>query len=512
MLTNPISAQQHIGNAVSASTPDKPAPALSLLDKEKVEIFSDAAIKNGMQSLKIPGITLAIVYQGQPLLIKGYGLADVENNYSVDSNTTEFAVASISKTLTFTALLGLIDQGKLSWDDKVEDILQLELFNGEKKPILIRHLFTHSAGFEDSYLGQSAANDEQTNISLMQYIKQFVPQKMSNPDEFVVYSNYGSSLAGAVIEKITGQPFSHYMQTNLLSPLDMNYSSFYDAPIAVEGSRKRAVGYLNNRFGMAGERNHFHHFGLMPSAGLKSTAADMAKYLQFHLDKSNPLAVINTIGNNVFHQSVDSKSLPIKTNHSAIGGSAFGFWVNDFSGLTSIGHSGNTKGFKSELVIFPEISLGIFISANANNGHRLISPFSRNFVKQFFQQYLVSPKTLTVSQEELSRYSGLYLTKRRNDSSIERMAASSYYVGVAKDRLKVYIGNNNVELLPLGNGLFVEKETGKRIAFVQDEKQNSLILRDYDVLEKIKGWQDTGNLLKLVNLLAVLCAIILGLR
>lgn len=480
------------------------------LDAKDVELFSDSSINLSLGTLKIPGVSLAIVYQGKPLLIKGYGLADIENRFLVDPHRSEFAVASISKTFTYTALMQLVERGKISFDDSVEDILELDF--STKEPIQVKHLFTHSAGFEDGYLGQSAADDQESNILLMDYIHKYKPEILNLPGEQIVYSNYSTILAGAIIQKVTGKAFPQYMKEHLLEPLGMHHSSFYDEPIPSSGARHRAVGYQRPSSNNQGGRKHFHHFGLLPAAGLKATASDMAKFMSYHLDANKHTAISNLVDTKAGGWKQKFEGDAMKRNHPQIGGNAFGFWVNDYRGLTSISHSGNTKGFKSDMHLFPELSLGIFISANSTNGHKLTSRFAKQFVEQFYANKLNSPKILTNSDFDLSKYSGLYLSKRRNESTIEKLAARALYIGSNQNSLTVYIGGTVVTLLPLGEDVFLDKESGKKIVFTEDKNGQINILRDNDVMEKIKGWQDAGNLLKVINLLAVLSALVVGLR
>lgn len=486
----------------------------TVLHQRELEQFTNSVINYARKQLQIPGVVVSIVKDGDILLSKGYGLADVKNNIPVDPNHTQFAVASISKTFTYTAIMQLVERGEITLDDQVSDILQLRSLDQGKDPITIRQLLTHSAGFEDSYFGQTYATSEASDPTLMQYIKQSMPARVRPNDQYIVYSNYGTALAGAVIEKVSKIPFEQYMKTNLLSPLGMSRSVFGDSKIPLKGDSNRAVGHLWTGGRYTDSRDYYHHHGEYPLSGLKSTASDMAQFMLFHLSKGK-----NTDNKILQAETMVKMHNVIKRNHPKTAGNAHGFWSENIYGYSSLSHSGNTKGFKSDMVLIPELGLGVFISTNSVSGDRLTAEFTPQLIQAFFPTasagsensvIAIDNESQALNQElDLNQYSGSYLTMRRNYSTIERMTASPIYIGAQEKSLTVYLGAKSFNLIPQGNHVFLDETSGNEIAFEIDENGKAILFRDADVLERIGRWEDPTKLMDIIFVIVILSGLIL---
>ena len=482
------------------------------LDTKSVEIFTDGMVEFARQDLNIPGVVISVVNKEELIFSKGYGWADETNKIPVSPENTRFAVASISKTFTYTALMQLVESRMLSLDDEVAKLLDFAELDQNYSPITVKQLMTHSAGFEDRYLGEAAITDSNDDMPLQDYIRRFMPKRVRPGDQYIVYNNYGTALAGAVIEKVSGLTFEDYMQQNIFIPLGMGNSTFIDSKIPAEGDANRAVGHQWYGGRYLAERENYHQQGLYPAAGLKTTAVDMAKFMLLHLPSNNSIKP-----NLLKPETLTQMHRVIKRNHPKVAGNAHGFWRENIAGYTSISHGGNTKGFKSELVMIPELELGIFISTNSVNGNRLTNKFTHQLVKTFFPQkanITDSKQTRTnvaasnqVSQ--FSNYAGLYLPMRRNYSTIERMTASPIYVAADKSKLSVFTGNHSVQLRSIGLDVFIEENSGEQIAFETGHNGQVKIIRDANVYEKIGFLQNANNLLSFLQLLMFIALIVL---
>ena len=145
----PASSATSTGAPQSLST----APVNNLDDRPALEAFFDGAMHVGMEEHHVTGAVVAIVKDGKVLFAKGYGKSNLAKDTPIDPATSLFRIGSTTKTLTWTAIMQLVEEGKLSLDDPINDRLPPSLRipdEGFHKPILVRHLMTHTAGFEDS--------------------------------------------------------------------------------------------------------------------------------------------------------------------------------------------------------------------------------------------------------------------------------------------------------------------------------------------------------------------------
>lgn len=473
----------------------------NIFDRDRLETFTDDLIASARESLEIPGVIVSVVSNGEVVFSKGYGWADYPNQIPVTANSTQFAVASISKVFTYTALMQLVESGQISLNDNVADILEFPELDKEFSPITVLQLMTHSAGFEDRYLGESAIDNSEGDMPLQEYIRSFKPARIWPNDQFIIYNNYSTSLAGAVIEKVSGETFSNYMQKHIFSPLGMNNSTFVDSPISSQGDKNRAVGHMMVEGKYHTERANYHQQGLYPAAGLKSTADDMAKFMLLHLSQESS---VNTPV--VSKKSLKTMHQVTKRNHPQVPGNAHGFWVREIEGYQSLTHGGNTKGFKSNLVMVPELKLGVFISTNSINGHRLTSNFAKRLIKSFYAP--AENKAPTQLTKNLSAYIGLYLPLRRSHSTIERMAATPIFIAAQKESLSIYTGNAELKVIPQGSDVFEVEVTGEKIAFEIDDNGQAKIFREANVYERIGFFQNAANLLSAIQILMFIALII----
>src|SRR5699024_12088468 len=180
------------------------------------------------ENKEIPCAAIVIVKDGNVLLEKGYGMSDVENQIEVDPEKTVFEAASISKVYTWSAVMQLVEQGKIDLHKDIREYLPdnyLELEFPDK--ITMLDLMNHTAGFEDTTEQLLTTNAENV-IPLKDYLSKEheQPTQIFRPGTVTAYSNYGASLAGYIIERVTGESFAEYMQTHVLDKLEMEHSSF----------------------------------------------------------------------------------------------------------------------------------------------------------------------------------------------------------------------------------------------------------------------------------------------
>ena len=183
-------------------------------DRAELEGFVDGAMRALMQSHQVPGAAISVVVDGEIVLAKGYGYADVERRIPVDAETTMFRIASISKLFAWTALMQLAERGDVDLEKDVNAYLDFEIPPTFPQSITSKHLLTHTAGFEDRYRGLFADGIEDLG-PFGEILANHVPARVVPPGREASYSNYGAALAGYIVERVSGMPFARYVEEKI---------------------------------------------------------------------------------------------------------------------------------------------------------------------------------------------------------------------------------------------------------------------------------------------------------
>src|SRR4029077_14136399 len=204
-----ISAPSPPPAEVSAFAPKtSPAPELT---KSDFETFLDALIPSQLQNRNIAGAVVSVVKDGQVLFQKGYGYADVEEKKPVLPDQTVFRSGSISKLFTATAVMQLVEQGKADLDRDVNDYLDFPIPKTYAEPVTLRQLLTHTGGFEETLKNLFVAHESDIK-PLRSYLMNEMPARVSPPGKIPSYSNYGFTLAGYIVERVSGEKFERYIE------------------------------------------------------------------------------------------------------------------------------------------------------------------------------------------------------------------------------------------------------------------------------------------------------------
>src|SRR5205823_4035459 len=262
---------------VSPAPAESPAPLQptvpAVLTKADLEPFLDALIPSQLQNRNIAGAVVAIVKDGQVLLAKGYGYADFAAKKPVLADQTLFRPGSISKLFTTTAVMQLVEQGKLDLDGDVSEYLDFAIPKTYPEPVTLRRLLTHTAGFEET-LKNLFVPSEDAMKPLRDYLVATMPVRIFPPGKVVSYSNYGFALAGYLVERASGEKFERYIDNHILKPLGMLNSTF-DQPLPASLQSKMSQGYL-----VATKKpRDFEFVQAAPAGSLSTTATDMTRFM-----------------------------------------------------------------------------------------------------------------------------------------------------------------------------------------------------------------------------------------
>ena len=310
---------------------------------------ADAAMHAALEAYKVPGGVLVVVKDGKVLVAKGYGVADVERRTPMDAAATRLPVASISKIVTATAMMQLVEQGRVELDDPVNTRLAgFQLASPFPEPIRLRHLLTHTAGFDMHLVGGLADGERQP---LGRFLALNIPPLLGPPGSVWLYSNYGMALAGHVVEAVSGQAFEEFATTSIFRPLGMDSSTFVRTP---QVDAAMATGYVGS-----GQPWRPPAIRMPPAAALITTGADMARFMAAHLDYEG-------IGRGTPLRPETLRLMHARqfAAHPAVPGIAVGFFEQFYNGERALMHDGDWEGYSSRLVLLPARRLGVFVSFN----------------------------------------------------------------------------------------------------------------------------------------------------
>lgn len=367
----------------SAAAPVFEAPIL--------EAYVDGAMRQAMESNQVAAATVAVVKDGQVLLAKGYGLSRVTPQPMPTDADTLFQIASISKTAVYIAIMQLVEAGKVRLDDPANQHLPPALripAQGFARPILIRHLMTHSAGFEDSALGHLFVDKPERIATLSDYLVKYRVSRVREPGVQTSYSNYALSLLGAVIEHEAKTDFPTYMEARMLRPLGMMRSTYRDsydaafgkrmglpAPMAADAAANRTQ-QLTGGPGQWKEQGPEFTSMIAPAGGLHASANDMARYALALADPARLEAAGVLKASSFATLLMPGVKLPGTSHH--------GFMHYYLSGgHQGFGHGGAMAFGASDLIIVPELKLGIFVSTNGRGGFAFANDLVRRLLADF---------------------------------------------------------------------------------------------------------------------------------
>src|SRR5918995_5620844 len=198
-------------------------------DPTELQAFLDKELGREMEKHHIAGAAVSVVKDGELFFAKGYGHADLENGIPVDPEQTNFHVGSVGKLFTWTAVMQLVEQGKLDLDEDINTYLDFRIPDTYPQPITLKDLMTHTSGFESLYYERFAKDPNELQPP-REWLISHMPARVRPPGDVAAYSDYGASLAGYIVARVSGEPYDQYIQDHILSPLGMVHTTA-QAPI-----------------------------------------------------------------------------------------------------------------------------------------------------------------------------------------------------------------------------------------------------------------------------------------
>lgn len=380
-------------------------PTLTAAD---IESFLDGVMPLQLAREDIAGAVIAVVKDGKILFVKGYGYSDVAKRTPVSPEATLFRPGSISKLFTWTAVMQLVEQGKLDLDSDVNRYLDFKIPDTYPKPITLRNIMTHTSGFEETDK-ELFLPDVKDLKPLDDYLKTHLPQRIFPPGVTPAYSNYATCVAGYIVQRVSGQPYDDYIESHILKPLGMAHTSFRQPlPDALKP-------LLSNGYNVASKpAKPFEVVQPWPAGSSSVSANDITRFMIAHLQDGQFESV--QILRPETAQLMHSRQFE---NNPRLNGMALGFYEETRNGHRIIGHGGDTICFHSDLHLIPDAGLGFFISYNSA-GKGEISPRSavwNQFLDRYFP-YTPPAATMVPNSEDARMVSGDYIISRRSQTTI----------------------------------------------------------------------------------------------
>jgi CubicO group peptidase (beta-lactamase class C family) len=404
----------------------QPSPAAELT-KADFETFLDALIPSQLRNRNIAGAVVSVVKDGQVLFQKGYGYADVEQRKPVLPDQTLFRPGSISKLFTATAVMQLVEQGKLDLDRDVNDYLDFTIPKTYPEPVTLRQLLTHTGGFEETLKNLFVAHESDLK-PLRTYLTNEMPARIFPPGKIPSYSNYGFTLAGYIVERVSGEKFERYVENHILKPLRMNNSTF-DQPLPPKLAPQMSKGYLS----APKKPRDFEFVQLAPAGALSTTAADMTRFMLAFLQGG---AVDGTsILKPETVQQMETRQFEFNPMLTGLGITFMEYLIDP---VRIIAHGGDTVYFHSDMVLAPDAHFGYFLSYNSLGkdvgGGR--GEVFRTFVNRYFPSSNQAKADFdpNTAKSDGRAVSGVYDGTRRGETTLLKILALASQCRVSSDK------------------------------------------------------------------------------
>lgn len=299
----------------------------------------DDSIRTSLERRHAPGAVVAVVRDGEVAYLKGHGFADWAARREVDAERSAFRTGSVSKVITALVVMDQVRQGRLRLDEDISGRL-----TGLPSPLTLAQLLTHTAGFDDRYIGKSARTFEEA-LPLAVFLGRFRPARILPPGEVLVYSNYGYALAGFLAEQSAGRPFAALAEERVFQPFEMRHSTFL---LPREIREQAARPHFWNGAGY--EALEWDYLQDAPAGMHMSSGGDMARLM---------IQLLRDPERDAFKSQF--------THHERIEGAmGWGFFLGQVRGIGWAGHDGGYAGVAARLRMFPELRTGYFVAVNAS--------------------------------------------------------------------------------------------------------------------------------------------------
>lgn len=473
----------------TVSTAQAPAtlqPPRGPSDPAEVAAFIDGLMTSYLREKKVAGATVAVVRDTTVLFARGYGYANVDKREPVDAQRTLFRIGSISKTFTWTAVMQLVEQGKLDLNADVNTYIDFKIPATYPEPITLRHILTHTPGFEED--GRDLFTEDPAHIAQMKdWLPAHMPARVRAPGTYSSYSNWATALAGYIVERVSGLSFDEYMERHLFQPLGMvNASSRQPLPAALLPQMSESYGWERGRYAP-------HKWeivtGAAPAGSFSVSATDMGTWMIAHLNRGAYR------GQRILAESTAVlMQTRIQGHDPRIPGFAHGFYEQTSRSVRAIGHGGDTQWFHSSMMLLPGEKVGFFVSFNTSTGGAVsFKPFNDDVLEHYYPEPLPVLTARNDDNASLQRFAGEYVFNRQSYTTFQKAMslAGAIKVSVDSGALVAATPFGPLRLVQVDSLLFRDVTSHDLLAFRQDDNgqitHGFLGMTPMMTLEKMSG-------------------------
>jgi CubicO group peptidase (beta-lactamase class C family) len=423
-------------SAAAPATPEGTPQGAHQLTKSDVDAWLDGYMPYAMATGDIAGAVVAVVKDGEIVTERGFGYADVASKRPVDPKLTLFRPGSVSKLFTWTAVMQLVEQGKLDLDTDVNKYLPADFQVPPRvgKPITLRNIMTHTAGYEEQIKNIITENPETADYVTL--LKRWMPNRVFEAGTTPAYSNYATSLAGYIVERVSGEPFFDYIDKHIFAPLDMKHSTFRQ-PLPKELEPLMSTGYVQ----ASQPAKKFEMVGPAPAGALSSPGEEMAHFMIAHLQngeyKGNRILKEETA--KLMHDSPLTLLPPLNRME-------LGFFETNINGREVIAHLGDTDYFHTSLHLFLKENTGFYVSFNSGGKEGAAHHLRLAMFSDFADRYFPGPRIETRVDEATAKQHAQMMTGNWIGS---RGAESTFFsvIGLI-GQVKVTVGEKGDLVIP----------------------------------------------------------------
>ncbi|MCO5990250.1 beta-lactamase family protein [Actinoallomurus spadix] len=413
---------------------------------------------------RIPGAAVVVVAGGRQVFTQGYGVADVNRRTPLDARSTGLFIGSMAKLFTATAALQLVDQGKLDLHTDVNRYLTgfriRDTYPG--RPVTLENLLTHTAGFDDDIVGTAEADPARVE-PLGRNLAKRQPPRVRPPGTVVAYDNYGTALAGYLVEIASGEPFARYVDEHVLRPLGMTATTFAQPhPAAIDATL--AHGYRPNGSGHTAEKGQYGSWS-PTGAGAVSPPADMSRFMLAQLDNDPRLGRDVAKRMQQRHFAQDPR----------IPGMGYQFEERPRNGRRLLFKDGDVPGFHDQMALLPDEGIGIYVAFNGDGTDTVAGWDGVSLIDRLVDRYLPGRTAAApaVRTGDVAKYAGTYRSVRTSHHALTKISTLVSSVSVRADGPGA-LTTTGLALDPaaatrhwtqVGPGLFQERNGQDLIAF-----------------------------------------------
>ncbi len=367
---------------------------------EAFEQFLDDVMVDHVDRFDLAGASITVVKGGEVWVAKGYGHADIAAGTPVDADDTVFPTASVAKLFTWTAVMQLVEQGRLDLDAQVNRYLSgFQIPDAFDEPVRVWHLLSHTAGFEDDPMRHAVVPEDLADLEST--LIRDMPARVRPPGRYTAYSNYGAALAGHLVAEVSGMSWEDYLDRNVLEPLDMPHTSGRQpTPEHLPDGMTKV--YRSHDGGLVEAGNEI--VALAPQGGMVATTRDMGNFMLAHLQQGR-------FGEAQILQEATARQMhsQLFTHDPRLDGNAHGFWESTEHGQHVLSHGGDHNTSMTWLWLLPDHDLGIYVAYNSDRGGEARAELWDAFLDHAFPVPTTEPsRAAPGAGQDLERFEGVY--------------------------------------------------------------------------------------------------------